>query len=212
MPRPYSEDLRLRVVQAVESGQTTREVGELFEVSPGFVSRVHQLWRHTGGVQSKPIGGYRRAILEPYADVLIEQLSKRPSMTLKKLQSWLESEQSRPIPIPAIDKFLRQKLGYRYKKTVVANEQQREEVAAARDHWQAWQKSCDVSKLVVLDETGVSTDMLRRYGRARGGVRCMDSAPAGHWQTLTFMAGLRADRLTAPWCVDQAMHGEAFKT
>ncbi len=34
---------------------------------------------------------------------------------------------------------------------------------------------------------------------------------AGHWQTLTFIAGLRADRLTAPWCLDQAMTGEAFK-
>jgi transposase len=94
---------------------------------------------------------------------------------------------------------------------VVASEQQREDVAEARDHWQAWQKSCDVSKLVFLDETGITTDMLRRYGRAIGGARCVDSAPAGHWKTLTFIAGLRADRLTAPWCMDQAMNGEAFK-
>ncbi|MGJ0493212.1 IS630 family transposase, partial [Methylobacter sp.] len=76
---------------------------------------------------------------------------------------------------------------------------------------QAWQKTCDLSKLVFLDETGVSTDMIRRYGRALGGVRCRDTAPAGHWHTLTFIAGLRADRLTAPWCLDQAMTGEAFK-
>lgn len=94
---------------------------------------------------------------------------------------------------------------------MVASEQQREDVAEARDHWQAWQKSCDVSKLVFLDETGITTDMLRRYGRAIGGARCVDSAPAGHWKTLTFIAGLRADRLTAPWCMDQAMNGEAFK-
>lgn len=53
--------------------------------------------------------------------------------------------------------------------------------------------------------------MIRRYGRASGGARCRDAAPAGHWQTLTFIAGLRADGLTAPWCVDQAMTGESFK-
>jgi transposase len=94
---------------------------------------------------------------------------------------------------------------------VVASEQQRADIAAERDQWHAWQKSCDLSKLVFLDETGVTTDMLRRYGRALGGARCMDSAPAGHWKTLTFIAGLRADRLTAPWCVDQAINGEAFK-
>ncbi|MGZ5574456.1 MAG: IS630 family transposase [Methylobacter sp.] len=94
---------------------------------------------------------------------------------------------------------------------MVASEQQRDDVAAAREQWQAWQKTCDGSKLVFLDETGLSTDMIRRYGRALGGARCQDSAPAGHWQTLTFIASLRADGIRAPWCVDQAMNGDAFK-
>jgi transposase len=120
MPRPYSEDLRLRVAQAVENGKTTREVSALFHVSPSFVSRIHQLWRKSGQVPSKPIGGYRRAILEPYADVLVAQLSQHPSMTLKELQHWLETEYVLTISIAALDKFLRLKLGYRYKKTVVA--------------------------------------------------------------------------------------------
>jgi hypothetical protein len=77
---------------------------------------------------------------------------------------------------------------------------------------QTWQQSCDLSKLVFLDETSTSTDSIRRYGRALGGARCKDAAPAGHWQTLTFIAGLRADQLTAPWYLNQAMNGEAFKT
>jgi hypothetical protein len=64
---------------------------------------------------------------------------------------------------------------------------------------------------VFLDETGITANMIRRYGRALGGARCRDAAPAGRWQTLTFIAGLRADRITAPWCLDQAMTGEAFK-
>ncbi|MGZ5055405.1 MAG: IS630 family transposase [Methylobacter sp.] len=92
-----------------------------------------------------------------------------------------------------------------------ASERKREDVAAAREQWQAWQKNCDLSKLVFLDETSASTDMIRRYGRALGGSRCKDATPAGHWQTLTFIAGLRADQLTAPWCLNQAMNGDAFK-
>ncbi len=94
---------------------------------------------------------------------------------------------------------------------MVASEQQREDVARAREQWQAWQQHCDLSRLVFLDETGVSTDLIRRYGRALGGARCRDAAPAGHWQTLTLIAGLRADRLAAPGCLDQAMTGESFK-
>jgi hypothetical protein len=81
---------------------------------------------------------------------------------------------------------------------VVARSQQRADIAAERDHWQNGQKSCDIAKLMFLDESGITTDMLRGYGRAIGGVCCVDSAPAGHWKTLTFIAGLQADRLTAP--------------
>jgi transposase len=158
MPRPSSDNLRLRVVPAVDSGQTTREVGALFAVSPGFVSRVHQRWRHTGGVHSQPIGGYRRALLEACAEVLREPLSKSPSITGKARQSRLASAQSLPISILAIAPFLRQKRGYRYKKTGVATEPPREEVAA-HEHWPAWQQQGGLSKRVVLDETGGSLDL-----------------------------------------------------
>jgi len=116
MPSPYSEDLRLRVVNAVENGKTTREVAAQFQVSSSFVSHVHQCWQQTGHVHPKQIGGYRRAFLEPYEQALKAQLADHPSMTLKELQSWLESEQGLSLSLSAIDKFVRQKLGYRYKK------------------------------------------------------------------------------------------------
>jgi transposase len=116
MPHPYSEDLRLRVAQAVETGKTTREVSAQFQVSQGFVCKIHQLWRRRGSVHSKPIGGYRRAILKPYAAALIEQITHHPSMTLKELQHWLETEHALEISIAPLDKFLRLTLGFRYKK------------------------------------------------------------------------------------------------
>ncbi|WP_340124034.1 helix-turn-helix domain-containing protein [Methylobacter svalbardensis] len=59
MPRPYSEDLRLLAANAVDSGKTTREVSALYQVSPAFVSNVHQYWRQTGRIHPKQIGGYR---------------------------------------------------------------------------------------------------------------------------------------------------------
>jgi transposase len=116
MPNPYSEDLRLRVVNAVENGKTTREVATLFQVSSSFVSNIHQRWKQIGHVHPKQIGGFRRALLEPYEDAIKAQLSDHPSMTLKELQTWLAHEQGLNLSISAIDKFVRQKLGYRYKK------------------------------------------------------------------------------------------------
>ena len=54
--------------------------------------------------------------------------------------------------------------------------------------------------------------MARLYGWAPVGERCRDSAPFGHWKTLTFIAGLRLTGMTAPWVLDGPMDGEAFRT
>jgi len=74
------------------------------------------------------------------------------------------------------------------------------------------QQGLDPSRLVFLDESGVKTNMARRYGRAKKGERLVASIPHGHWKSLTFVAGLRADRIDAPWVLDGAMDGEAFLT
>ena len=55
---------------------------------------------------------------------------------------------------------------------------------------------------VFLDKSGVTTDLLRRYGRSPRGQRLVDHAPFGHWQTYTILAALRHDGLTAPAVFD----------
>jgi transposase len=76
--------------------------------------------------------------------------------------------------------------------------------------WQARMPELDPKHLVFLDETGVRTNLVRRYGRSPKGARLVDSAPHGHWKTTTFVAALRHDRLTAPMTVDGAMNGPTF--
>ncbi len=65
-------------------------------------------------------------------------------------------------------------------------------------------------RLVFIDETGASTKMARRYGRAPRGERCRAPVPHGHWQTTTFVGALRLEGMTAPMVLDGAMHGAAF--
>ena len=62
-----------------------------------------------------------------------------------------------------------------------------------------------------LDETWATTNMARRYGRSPSGTRLVMPVPHGHWKTTTFLAGLRADGLTAPLVVDGAINGELFE-
>lgn len=68
----------------------------------------------------------------------------------------------------------------------------------------------DPATLVFLDETGVTTNLLRRYGRAARGVRVYDDAPFGRWATSTFLAALRVTGLTAPGVFDGAIDGASF--
>ena len=62
-----------------------------------------------------------------------------------------------------------------------------------------------------LDETGITTNLLRRYGRAPRGARVHDHAPCGRWQTSTFLAAVRVTGLTAPGVFDGAIDGESFR-
>lgn len=116
MPNPYSNDLRLRVAKAVEAGKTTREVGEQFQVSPSFVSKMHRLWKASGSVQGKQIGGYRVSRLEGHRAALQDYLMANPSATLEEIRAWLMEVRQETLSISAIDKFIRHQLGYRYKK------------------------------------------------------------------------------------------------
>ena len=69
----------------------------------------------------------------------------------------------------------------------------------------------DPSRFVFLDETGATTAMTRRYGWGVRGERLIDAAPAGHWKTTTFVAGLRSTGIFAPLVLDGPMTGEWFR-
>lgn len=61
-----------------------------------------------------------------------------------------------------------------------------------------------------IDETAVTTKMVRHYGRSPRGERLVASVPHGHWKTLTFIAALRFKGMTAPYVIDGAMDGPTF--
>ncbi len=83
---------------------------------------------------------------------------------------------------------------------------------AAREGWFEGQLDLDPDALVFIDETAATTAMARRYGRAPRGERCRMAVPQSHWKTTTITAGLRASGVTAPWLLDGAMNGQAFRS
>jgi hypothetical protein len=92
-----------------------------------------------------------------------------------------------------------------------AAEQDRPDVAKKRRRWRGWQRGMDPARFVFLDETGATTDLARRYGRSPKGTRLVAAVPHGHWQTTTFIAGLRESGVIAPLVLDGPMTGFAFR-
>ena len=115
--------------------------------------------------------------------------------------------------------------GLSFKKTALASEQDRPDVARKRLKWKAHQGGVDLQRLVFIDESEplkaslvqaqwrtVKTNMAPLRGWAARGKRLIGKASFGHWNTMTFIAALRHDAITAPWVIDGPIHGEAFRT
>ena len=69
----------------------------------------------------------------------------------------------------------------------------------------------DAERFVFIDETSATTAMTRLSGWGPKGQRLVDAAPHGHWKTTTFVAGLRASGIIAPFVLDGPMTGDAFR-
>jgi transposase len=70
----------------------------------------------------------------------------------------------------------------------------------------------DPARLVFIDETAASTNMVRLRGRCPRGERLVSSVPHGHWKTITLVAGLRQDAIVAPLVIDGPLDGRIFRT
>jgi transposase len=83
-------------------------------------------------------------------------------------------------------------------------------VARKRRRWQRYQGRIDRKRLVFVDETWAKTNMTRTHGWAPRGQRLVARVPHGKRHTLTFLAGLRHDRIVAPCVIDGPIDRATF--
>jgi transposase len=173
------------------------------------VDRVWERYQQSGSRTVLQIGGYRAPRLEKHEALLRQWVEREPGLTLEQLCQRYLKEQGKRWP-PRSYTANSGAWGCASKKTLHASEQTRSDVARHRRLWRRWQKRCDPRRLVFLDETGLNTKMVRLYGRSQDGSRCVDRQIFGHWNTSTFIAALRADRVEAPLILDGVMNADCF--
>lgn len=117
MARPYSLDLRERVVSAVLAGESCRSVAVRFGVAVSTVVKWSQRHRRTGSVSPDKMGGHRRPLLEPHRDLVIELIGRTPHLTVRGLRDILRAR-GVSVSRHAVWQFLRRE-GLSFKKNPV---------------------------------------------------------------------------------------------
>ena len=85
MGKPYSDDLRERVVAAIEAGHTRAKVAESYNMALSTVGGFIKRKRETGTVSPDKFGGYKTFALEPHTALVKELVAEQPDSTLGSL-------------------------------------------------------------------------------------------------------------------------------
>jgi transposase len=123
MAQYLSEDLRVRVIDAVDAGSTRRQAAARFGVSVASAVRWVQEWRETGRTAPKPRGGDRKSSrIEAHGDFLLGRIKDVPDITLEELREQLRGERGLEVSISALWRFFdRHQVTFKKRRRTRAN-------------------------------------------------------------------------------------------
>ena len=207
--RPYSTDLRERIVAAVERGdQSLRQLARLFAVSLSCIVRLLQRRRQTGSVQPRPHAGGPTPKLKAQDQArLLELVRQQPDATPAELRDRLGV----PCCLMTIARALQRHGLTRKKKTRHAAQRDTPRVKGQRRRFKKRVAAVEPDHLVFADETGANTAMTRTYGRAPRGERVPAAVP-GQWENVTLITGMRVEGVVAPMTVVGATNQQVFES
>lgn len=114
MAKPLSNDMRERLVRAVEGGMSRNAAAAKFDVAPSSAVKIVALWEATGSWEPKKFGGHKKHKLEPHKELVEALIKETPDMTLDEIKVAL-TEKKIKVGRTAIFRFL-EVLGLNFKK------------------------------------------------------------------------------------------------
>ena len=114
MGKPYSSDLRDRVVAAMASGRSCRDVGTMFDVAPSTAGNWYRLYQRTKSHAARPMGGDRRSKLTGQAGWIAARLAQSSELTLGEVRDELAGR-GVAVSYASVWRMVR-RLGLRHKK------------------------------------------------------------------------------------------------
>jgi transposase len=205
--KAYSQDLRERVLRAVDQGLSRTEVVRMFGVSSASIKRYLKQRKETGNLAPKAIPGRPPHKLKPLLDRLHPQLEAHPDATLEEHCKLWEAETGVKVSISTMSCAIQRLKWTRKKKTLEAKERKEEE----RQAWQDNAKELDVNKCRVIDETGSNLALTRSYARAPKGKRARGTITRKRGKNVTMITDLSLRGLGEVFLTDGAANGDLFE-
>lgn len=101
----YSNDLRVRVIQVVESGVAARAAARQFVIGDSTAIRWAKRWRETGSYEAKSNRGKSRSPLKQHEEWLLALVRQEPDLTLEEIQARLLEERQRKAGLGSVWRF-----------------------------------------------------------------------------------------------------------
>ena len=106
MGKPYSLDLRERVVAALEGGMSTGQAAARFSIGKATAGAWGRLKRSQGDVRPAKQGKPKGSVLDAHAEFILGALRERPDTTLEEMAARLAAERGVRVVWTAVWKFL----------------------------------------------------------------------------------------------------------
>jgi transposase len=205
--RAYSQDLRERVLRAIDQGKSRQEIVEMLGVSLATIKRYLKQRREQGHVRPQVIPGRepkKRTMLEAGLE---PQLRAHDDATLEHHCDVWEQSHGERVSRWTMSRAIK-RLGWsRKKKTLGASERNEQERAS----WREQVKELDAKRLVVLDECGSNIALTPLYARAPKGQRARGSVPRNRGKNTTLLASLSLEGMGASMMIEGAANAAAFE-
>jgi transposase len=131
MPKPYSLNLRERVVSYVEAGHSRRAAAAHFKVSASFVINLMTAFRERGAVARKALGGWRQSKLDPHRVFILRRVAEKDGISMPELAVELQAASGGKADPASLSRWLIRN-GLSFKKSLQASECDRPNVLPLR--------------------------------------------------------------------------------
>jgi transposase len=206
--KAYSQDLRQRVLRAIDQGKSQAEVAEVFTISTATIKRYLKARRESGHVLPKPIPGRPSIKGAALQAGLLEQLEANPDATREQHCQMWEARTGTKVS-PASISRARMALGWTRKKKILRASEQDD---VARAAWREQAKQLPTQDLVIVDETGTQINMTPLYAYAPRGERAIGKVPRNYGANLTLIASLSLQGIGEALLLDGSADAAVFET